>query len=325
MDGSAFDLGVVAVITSWPASVAIFGATGTGKTMLAAALADRLRCHLLSCDAVQIYRDLNVATAKPHGDERRHQWALVDAVSATTHVNAGTWVRLAEAELSWAASAGRIPIVVGGTGMYLRALTKGLVEAPATDPALRARLEQIAARHGVPRLHRVLTRLDPATASGLRPSDRQRLIRALEVRVTHGRSLSLMQDGGWRGPDRFRVIRIGLQRERATLYRALDQRVARFFDAGLVSETEWLLARVGLAPEDNALRAIGYREVAAWLASTPRGSLGTLIETVQRNTRHYAKRQSTWFRSEPDTCWLDADDPLLLETSHQQIVRQLGL
>jgi tRNA dimethylallyltransferase len=325
VDGVAFGVGVAAVNDSLPPSVAIFGATGTGKTTLAAALADRLRFHLVSCDAVQIYRDLHVATAKPEGAERRHVWSLIDAVPPAANINAGEWVRLAEPELRWAASAGRIPLIVGGTGMYLRALAKGLANAPAREPELRERLERLAERHGVPRLHRLLMRFDPATASGLRATDRQRLVRALEIRLGHGLSLSAIQAGGWRGPDRFRLVRLGLTRERSLLYKTLDQRVERFFSAGLVSETQWLLDHVGLSPEANALRAIGYRDVVAWLTSPQRTPMAALIESVQRNTRHYAKRQSTWFRSEPETFWLDADDPQLLDRAFQQIVSRLGL
>lgn len=292
-----------------PAALAIFGATGCGKTDLALALADRVPCHLISCDAVQVYRDLRAATAKPFAQQRRHQWALIDVQPPDRDVDAGQWVRWAEAELRWAARAGRLPVLVGGTGMYLRALTKGIAPAPPRDPVRRAALQAREATRGVAYLHRLLVRLDPQAARAIQPNDRQRLVRALEVRLGTGRSLHAWQADGWRGPDRLRLVRWGLYRPRAELYAALDARVERFFADGLIAETRWLRETLGLSAERNALRAIGYRETAAFLAGTGASSAAALVELVKRNTRRYAKRQATWFRSEPDCLWLEADDP----------------
>ncbi|MBP7146746.1 MAG: tRNA (adenosine(37)-N6)-dimethylallyltransferase MiaA [Acidobacteria bacterium] len=295
------------------AAVAIVGPTASGKTRLACALADRVRCHLVSCDALQVYRDLRVATEKPRGDDARHPWALVDVVEPDRDVNLGAWVRAADAELRWAASAGRLPLLVGGTGLYLRGLAKGVAEAPPRDPALRARLAGLLERRGSGFLHRVLRRIDPAGAARLRPGDRQRLVRALEVRLLSGRSLAELQARGWAGPDRFPLLRIGLALGRQELAARIDARVARYPDAGLVPEVEWLTGARGVPREANSLRALGYRETLGWL-SRPAAErrVEDLVAEIQANTRRYAKRQMTWFRSEPTT-WLDAGDPRLVE------------
>lgn len=313
---AALDHPALVVLT---ATVAIVGPTGTGKTALAAALADRRRCHLISCDAVQIYRDLRAATAKPEGAERRHAWALIDTVSPHTDIDLGQWVRSAEAELRWAVTAQRLPIVVGGTGLYLRGLAKGVAAAPGRRPELRARLERLATRHGIERLHRWLRRLDPAAADALRPRDRQRIVRALEVRVGSGRALSAWQAGGWRRPDRLPLLRIGLRRDRAQLITRLDRRVEQFFAAGLIAETRWLLEVLQLAGDANALRAIGYREVARRLLAGGVHDENALRDEVRISTRQLAKRQMTWFRAEPDVAWFDADDPALVTAVDERI------
>lgn len=307
--------------------IALFGPTGTGKTGLACALADALPLGLISCDSVQVYRDLSAATAKPEGDELRHPWALVDWMDPARDLDLARWVQEAEREVARAAKRGRWPAVVGGTGLYLRGLAKGVAKAPPRDPALRGRLDALAAAHGASWLHRVLSRLDPRTAAQLRPGDRQRLVRALEVRLTSGKSLAALQAGGWRGPDRFPVLRIGLALPREVLYRRLDERVDRFFERGLVDEVLWLLGERGVPPSANSLRAIGYREV---VARCERGAGGawrfagdeTIVrEEVKQATRRYAKRQMTWFRREPGTHWLDAGRADLFAEAREIIVR----
>lgn len=296
-------------MTAAPRVVALFGATGTGKTALACALADRLPCRLVSCDALQVYRHLDAATAKPEGDERRHPWALVDLVEPTTHITLGDWVRAAQAEVARATAEGKIALVAGGTGMYLRGLLKGVAPAPARDEALRARLRGLAARRGVPFLHRVLARLDPATAARLQPRDSQRLVRALEVWLATGASLSGLQAGGWDGPDLYPALRIGLELPREELNRRLGARVERFFARGLVEEVRELLEARGVPPGVNALAGIGYRETVAWLRRADRPPVATLAAEVERHTRQYAKRQTTWFRRERPVLWADPRDP----------------
>ena len=297
-----------------PPVVAIYGATGTGKTRLAVELADRLPCRLISCDALQVYRDFRVATEKPRGDEARHPWALVDWAEPARDVNLGEWVRAAEAEIRAARTAGEVPVVAGGTGLYLRGLLKGVAAAPPREPALRARLDALAGRHGVPYLHRVLTRLDPATARRLAPRDRQRVIRALEVRLAAGASLAALQGDGFARPDRFPALRIGLAVPREQLYPRLDARAAGYLAAGLVEEVRWLFETRRVPRAANAFRALGYREALEHLegGSGPGGE-AVLLERIQRNTRRFAKRQATWFRGEAGTEWHDPREPGLAD------------
>lgn len=310
--------------------LALFGPTGTGKTALACDIADRLPVRLISCDSVQVYRDLQAATAKPEGNERRHPWALVDWADPERDVNLGDWVRAAERELEVAWGEGRTPLVVGGTGMYLRGLLKGVASAPRRDPGERRRLYALDAKHGTPWLHRVLTRLDPETAGNVGSNDRQRVVRALEVRLSVGASLAGLQSGGWRGPDRWPTLRLGLATDRTRLYQTLDRRVDQFFERGLIEEVLWLLGPRGVPPEANALRAIGYREVVRACRREPgrgwvfAGDEASLRAEVAQATRRYAKRQMTWFRREPDTTWLDPEDPSTLEVCLERIRRWLA-
>ncbi len=293
-----------------PPVVALFGPTGTGKTELACEVADRVPCHLISCDAVQVYRQLGVAAAKPQGEQLRHPWALVDVADAHTDFDLGQWVRLAEREIARAADAGRVPLVVGGTGLYLRGLLKGVEETTPRDASTRNRLNRLAARRGTAFLHRVLARLDPAGAQRIMPNDAQRLVRALEVRLGTGRPLSEIHRWRWRGPDRFPALRLGLALPRDELYARLDARVERFFREGLIDEARRLVGECRVARGANALKAIGYREVVDWIDSRDPDVSSSeppreLVEAVQRSTRRYAKRQMTWFRKERPARWLD--------------------
>ena len=293
--------------------VALFGPTGTGKTAFACALADRLACRLVSCDAFQVYRGLDAATAKPEGDERRHRWALIDWVEPDDPVDLARWVAAAEAELEAAWREGTIPVVAGGTGMYLRGLLKGIVRATPADRRLRERLESLEARRGAGFLHRVLGRLDPDLARRVAPADLRRIVRGIEVRLATGRPLSTLQAGGWKGPDRWPVVRIGLDLPRDELDALLDRRVVHFFERGLLEEVERLRRERGLGARSNAMRAIGYAETLAFLEQRSEArTLDELIGLVQRQTRRYARRQRTWFRRETPALWLDprADDAL---------------
>lgn len=307
--------------------VAIFGPTGVGKTDVALAVADLVDCRLISCDAVQVYQQLNAASAKPEGEQRRHPWALIDTIDvfdSQQSIDLAAWVGAAEREIGRAQLEGQCAIVVGGTGMYLRGLSKGVAEAPPRQPSIRRRLKRLRARHGDAFLHRVLQRLDSGMAQRLPKADRQRIVRALEVRLASGRSIASMQQNRWSGPDRFPLIRVGLEMERGLLNERLDRRVDQFFARGLIDEVRSLLDR-GLAARSNALRAIGYREVARWLGEsagveTDGPAVAELIGEVKQNTRRYAKRQMTWFRRESPADWHE----LANATDVPKIARQIA-
>lgn len=287
----------------------LVGPTGTGKSDLAIDVAHRLSGEVIGCDAVQVYQGLDAATAKPSPSRRReicHH--LIDECDPRQDFSLAEFVERAERAIARIEANGHLPIVAGGTGLYLRGLLRGIVTAPPRDETLRARLCVVAERRGPAFLHRWLGRVDPPTADRLAPGDRQRIVRALELALGTSRTWSerLRDEGTWAtGTERYRALKIGLSLEREVLYRALDARVAAFFEAGLVDEVRGLLA-AGVPPQANALKAIGYREVVLAIRDGHDPALS--VGAVQRSTRRYAKRQLTWFRREPGVVWLDAAD-----------------
>jgi tRNA dimethylallyltransferase len=234
---------------------------------------------------------------------------LVDCVDPRVDYQLGAFVAAAGAAIASIAAAGRVPVVVGGTGMYLRGLLRGVVDAPPRDAELRKRLLRIARRRGTGALHRMLLRSDAAAAARIPARDTHRLLRALELARSGGANWSerLAAAGTWAsGRERYDALKVVLDLDRVALAQRLDRRVAAFFGAGLVDEVRALLAS-GVPPEANAFRAIGYREVLGALleGTDPAG----VIEEVRGSTRRLAKRQRTWFRSEPGATWFDAAEP----------------
>ena len=259
---------------------------------------------------------MDLGTAKPTPEERtRLPHHLIDVADPDQPFTAGEYSRQARAALHAIAARGRLPIVTGGTGLYLRALTEGLFPGPARQAELRARLERSRKRHGDAWLHRILTRLDPISASRIHANDAPKLIRAIEVCVASRKPLSQVLDNMEVARDPltgFRLLRIGLNPPRMALYDRLNRRAAEMFRAGLVEETRGLLDRYGLV---KALDSLGYRQAAAVLAKTL--TLEAAIEAAQQGHRNYAKRQLTWFRREPGVHWLEGfgDEPETLRAA----------
>jgi len=286
-------------------AVLLLGPTGSGKTALSLALAERFDGEIVSCDSVAVYRGLDLGTAKPTPEERaRVPHHLIDVADPDEPFTAGEYSRRARAALREIADRDRLPIVTGGTGLYLRALTEGLFAGPARHEELRERLRRSAETRGSTWLHRILNRLDPASAARVHANDTPKLIRAIEVCLAARRPMSQMLE---RDPLMgFRLLRIGLNPPRAGLYERLNRRCAEMFAAGLVEETRGLFERYGPI---KALDSLGYRQAQLVLD----GSLGVeeAIKAAQQGHRNYAKRQLTWFRREPDVQWLEAfgDDP----------------
>ncbi|HEV2578886.1 MAG TPA: tRNA (adenosine(37)-N6)-dimethylallyltransferase MiaA [Acidobacteriaceae bacterium] len=288
--------------------VVIVGPTASGKTALALHLAEHFEGEIVSCDAVAVYRGLDVGSAKPTADERaRVPHHAIDILDADEPSTAGDYARAARAVLAEIKRRGKLPIVTGGTGLYLRALLEGLAPAPARDEELRERLRERAARRGPEYLHRLLRRLDPAAAAAIHPNDVPKIIRSIEVTLAARQP----QSEQWRaGRDRlqgFRVLQIGLNPARAELYARINERAARMFDAGLMEETRAAQERFGDAC--RALASLGYAQAAALL----RGEMtrAEAIAAAQQGHRNYAKRQMTWFRRDKQIEWLDGfgDDP----------------
>jgi len=296
--------------------VVVLGPTGSGKTALALDLAERFGGEIVSCDSVAVYRGMEIGTAKPTSEERaRVRHHLIDVADPDQPFTAGEFGRQARAALKDIALRGKLPIVTGGTGLYLRALTEGLFEGPARQEGLRARLTRSRERHHEGWLHRVLQRLDPASAARIHSNDAAKLIRAIEICLAGRRPLSevLSNQARARNPlTGFRLLRIGLNPPRSALlpreglppreglYDWLNRRAASMFAAGLVEETRGLLDRFGPV---KALDSLGYRQTLAVL----RGNLTepAAIEAAQQGHRNYAKRQMTWFRREPDVHWIE--------------------
>jgi tRNA dimethylallyltransferase len=282
-----------------PLVIIVLGPTGSGKTALSLALAERLGGEVVSCDSVAVYRGMDLGSAKPSREARaRVPHHLIDVADPDQTFTAGDYGRQGRAALGEIASRRRIPIVTGGTGLYLRALIEGLFAGPERQAGLRARLTRSRMRHGADWLSRVLGRLDPASAERIHKNDTAKLIRAIEVCLTARRPMSeVMARDPLTG---FRILRLGLSPPREALYERLNRRAQLMFTAGLVEETRGLLARYGKVP---ALDALGYKQAAAVLDGTL--SLQAAVAAAQQGHRNYAKRQITWFRREPDVLWLD--------------------
>lgn len=278
----------------------VLGATATGKTEVAIALAEAVGAEIVNFDASLVYRGLDIGTAKPSPEMlRRVRHHVIDCCDPRDDFSAARFVQLAEAALADIAERGRRAILVGGTGLYLRCLLQGLVESPAPDEALRRRLEDREARRPGSLL-RLLSRLDPDVAARLAPADSFRAVRALEHRVSTGRPLS-SDRREWSAPERWRVRKLGLELPRPEREARIALRIDAMLAAGLVEEVRALRA-AGVPAHARAMRALGYREVIAHLEEGL--PLSVVRERMLVGSRQYAKRQDTWFRKEPGVEWL---------------------
>lgn len=283
--------------------VVILGPTASGKSELAVHLAEECGGEIINADSMQIYNGLDIGTAKPSAELRqRVPHHLLDLIAPDQSFTAADFRREATAIIADIQRRGRRAFVVGGTGLYLRTLLHGLVDSPGSDEAVRAELTALAERKGNAELLRRLAAVDPETAGRLHANDRFRIIRALEVYQQSGQPISLLRQRHGFAELGFSPLKIGIRLPREELYRRINVRVEKMFAAGLVDEVRGLLD-FGYAPTCKALRAIGYKESCAFLAGTY--PLEEAIRLVQRNTRHYAKRQLTWFNRETDIIWLE--------------------
>ncbi|MBC7911465.1 MAG: tRNA (adenosine(37)-N6)-dimethylallyltransferase MiaA [Pyrinomonadaceae bacterium] len=284
--------------------IAIAGPTASGKSELGIALALRLGGEIINCDSVQVYREIEIATAKVPVQERRgvpHH--LIDFVPPEINYTAGEWAREAALKIEEIEARGRVALLVGGTGFYLRALRQPFFPSPPTDEHLRKRLSEIRERRGALHLYKILKRVDAQSAATLHAQDWPRVQRAIEVRLQTGQSISEQQPARLpphESASRMRVFALNPPRE--LLYQRINERTEKHFAAGLVEEVRGLLER-GVPASSNALGAHGYRRAVEYLRG--QRNLESAIEQTRLDVRHYAKRQLTWFRREAGVEWIE--------------------
>jgi tRNA dimethylallyltransferase len=310
---------VEGLVNPSPLLVVILGPTGSGKTSLSVTLARQFDGEVVSCDSVAVYRGLEIGSAKPSAEQRQQvPHHLLDVVTPDAFYTAGDYSRDARAAIAGIAGRGRLPIVTGGTGLYLRALLQGLFPGPQRSAPLRDRLLRKAETQGPGGLHRILKRLDPASAARIHANDVAKVIRAIEVTLAACRPMSEAWKEGREALSGYRVLRVGLDPERGLLYERINARARAMFAQGLIEETRELIARYGRPP---ALGSLGYRQATQYLAGEL--TLEQAITAASQGHRNYAKRQLTWFRREPDVCWLNGfgDDPLMSAQARSLVIQ----
>jgi tRNA dimethylallyltransferase len=281
--------------------VVVAGPTASGKTALALALAEQFAGEIVSCDSVAVYRGMEIGTAKPTLAERaRVPHHLIDVAEPDRPCTAGDYSRLAREAIAGIAQRGHLPIVAGGTGLYLRALLDGLFPAPQRHEPLRAKLRARAQQKSPTHLHRILIRLDPAAAALIHANDTPKVIRAIEVTLAARAPITQQWEQGRDALTGYRVLRLGLNPPRAELYARINRRACEMFDRGLIEETNQLVETYGF--ECRAFTSLGYAQAVAVL----HGELtrDQAIALTAQGHRNYAKRQLTWFRKDPEIHWL---------------------
>jgi tRNA dimethylallyltransferase len=300
--------------------IVILGPTASGKTRLAMELALQFRGEIVSCDALQIYRGMDIGTAKAGKSEREVvQHHMIDIRDPDKDFSAGDYQRTAREAIQGIHKRGRVPFVVGGTGFYLRALIDGLFEGPGRSEELRVRMRNIIRRKNPAVLHRALARIDPQSAARISQSDAERIIRAYEVYLLTGRNMSSWQLQPRDAFAGYRWLKIGIDIPRELLYEKINQRVDEMFGSGLLDEVRELLQK--FSKQAHALKAIGYRQALEYLEGTV--PLPQAIEETKKESRHYAKRQLTWFRSDHEIIWLDGSlDSAKLQERAGELISQ---
>jgi tRNA dimethylallyltransferase len=282
----------------------IVGPTGVGKSALALEVAQQLDAEIVNADSRQVYREMDIGTAKPTDAERRRvRHHLINIRSPNEPIDAAEFARLGREAIADVLARGRPALVAGGSGLYLRVLRDGLFPGPPASPKIRAELNEFADRRGIPALHTKLAAIDPEAASRISPNDRQRIVRALEVFRVTGIPISAHHANHRFASPAYASLTIGVTLPRELLYAAIDRRFTTMVEVGFIDEVRRLIAR-GYDPAASPLASIGYREIAQYLSGAIDSR--TAIADAQRATRQLAKRQLTWFRADPAITWLDA-------------------
>jgi tRNA dimethylallyltransferase len=280
--------------------IIILGPTGVGKTGLSLILADKLKTEIISADSMLVYRNMDIGTAKPSNSELdsvKHH--LINILNPDEKFSAGLFKERATEIIDKLHESGKVPLIAGGTGLYIRSLTQGLFEGPGADESLRNELKEEEKEHGPGHLYNRLLKVDPEAAGKIKPNDFRRIIRALEVSINSKRGISDCRSAST-FPMQYNFIKIGLTRDRKELYTMINNRVDAMMEHGLLEETRRLLE---MNPNNTALQALGYKEMALYVHGEI--DLEEAVRLTKKRTRMYAKRQFTWFKKEPDIHWVD--------------------
>ena len=300
----------------------ICGPTGIGKTALSLEIAARLPSEIVSADSRQIYRFMDIGTAKPTREERRRApHHFIDIRDPDQDYSAGEYSREARQVIEKIFQRGKLPIVTGGSGLYIRALLEGFFNLDAKDAQLRETLRQRLDSEGAEKLFAEFAEIDPELAAKTHPNNTKRMLRALEVFYLTGTPISQIQKAQ-KDPAPFRWLKIGLTMERKQLYARINRRVEKMFDSGLVDEVRRLLEK-GYSPTLNALNSVGYKEVISYLNGA--ADLFSCKEMIKQNSRRYAKRQLTWFRGEKDVEWIELADANALPGVADAVLKKLEM
>jgi len=289
--------------TERPRVVILLGPTGVGKSKLAIELAEEFAGEIISADSMQVYRYMDIGTAKPTLEEqKRVRHHLIDLVTPGQPFHAALYRTLGRKTIDQLYQDGKFICVVGGTGLYIKTLTQGLFTSPQIDPGVRERLKQEAQEKGGDVLFQRLKRVDPKTASKLHPRDLFRTIRALEVFDSTGIPISFYREQHRFGERPYLTLKIGLETNRVALYRRIDQRMDRMIEVGFLQEVEGLM-EMGYSAELKPMQSLGYKQMVQFLSK----KIGwtEAVREMKRDTRHYAKRQLTWFKADPEVHWRD--------------------
>ena len=290
---------------AWPKVLVILGPTGVGKTKVSLEVADRLEGEIVCADSRQIYRFMDIGTAKPKPEQRKRiVHHLIDIVNPDQKFTAADFAQQAKIIIGNLIEKGKPAILVGGTGLYIRALTKGFFKSPRGDTTVRERLNKWAQERGKDFLHKKLRQIDPEAAKKVHPNNVVRVIRALEVYELTGVPISQLQKSGDYPKKEFDFVKVGLNLGRRKLYEIIEKRVDKMMAEGLLQEAR-KLDRLGYSRELSPLKTLGYKELFSYLDGDL--SLAEAVDLIKKNTRNYAKRQITWFKKEEDIVWFDAD------------------
>ena len=283
-------------------TIALIGPTAVGKTEISHKLVEKFPFEIVSCDSMQVYRGMDIGTAKPSpGEIEEYHYHMIDVVSPDYHYSAGEYARDASRTIKGVTNRGKIPLIVGGSGLYFDALVYGISSMPKADKNFRKKLEKEANKKGSFFLHKLLKELDPESAVKIHPNDLRRIIRALEVYNLAGEPISEIQKIK-EITHKYDCFIIGLNRERDELYKRVEERVNNMFDGGLVKEVKVLLEQ-GYNPELSSFQALGYKETVDYLNG--KFTLEEAKEKVKKNTKNFVKRQFTYFKKNKDIKWFD--------------------